>query len=379
MKKRVFLDYASATPVDPRVWDAMLPYFSANFSNPSSPYYSGKVAREAVENARGQVAQSVGAEPNEVIFTSGGTEGNNIAILGVARALQNERKHILTCKTEHQSVLQPCYYLERQGWNLSYLPLDLDGVVDSDTKQVFFDEFSLCSVMLVNNEVGIIQPIAEISRKVKKKKALMHTDACQALGHIPINVNLLGVDLLTLNSGKIYGPKGAGALYIRQGTQLSSCTYGGKQELGIRPGTENVPAIVGFGVACSLAVLEMEEEHKRFKIFQNSLLSVLLKVPGVFLNSARKKSVPNIINISVADIEPEALVMFLNAAGIEVSSSSACTQSLGASHVLLALGHDQSRAQSSIRISLGRMTTQEEIDYVIQILLATVEKLRTLK
>lgn len=374
MSSRIFLDYASATPLDPRVLEAMLPYFHANFSNPSSLYQSGTAAREAIEAARWQVADSVGAKPEEIIFTSGGTEANNLALFGSIGCV-SQGKRIVTSTIEHQSILQPCKILSERGCEVVYLPAKADGLVDLENV-MFTEPVAIASLMLVNNEVGTIQPVKEFSRTMKRLKAHVHTDACQALGRVVIDVKDLGVDLLTVNSGKIYGPKGMGALFVRKGIRLDPLLYGGKQELGMRAGTENVAAIVGFGKACILAVESLEKEQIRLAQMKQSLLKNLLKLPGVRVNGHQVQTVPNIINVSCDAIEPEALVFYLNAAGVELSSSSACTQTAGASHVLLALGLDQADAQRSIRISLGKMTTEEELANFMQVMVATVEKLR---
>lgn len=378
MPQSIYLDYASATPVDPRVLAVMLPYFNEHFANPSSIYHQGRLAREAIERARDQVALSVGAKPAEIIFASGGTEANNLAIFGVTQANQSQGKHIIISAIEHQAVLQPCRALEKRGWKVSLLKVSDKGIVDVEhLKRLSGEESVLCSVMLANNEIGTIQPLAEIGAILRKKNVYFHTDACQALGLVPINVHDLQVDLLTLNSGKVYGPKGVGALYVARGVKMESQVRGGKQEYSLRAGTENVAGIVGFGEACELAIKSLSKESVRIKKLRDTLLSNILKIPGTRANGDLSLRLVNNINISFEGIEPEALLLYLDQMNVAVSSGSACAQSdMTASHVLLALGVERTLAQASLRITLGRMTTVEEIAKVAEILPKVVEKLR---
>lgn len=374
----LYFDHASATPLDPRVLDVMLPYFSECFANPSSLYKQGRLARDAVERARFQVASSIGAQPNEIVFTSGGTEANNLALIGGALARESFCRRILTSAVEHQAILQPCRWLQDKGWDVEFLPVAATGVLDPASMRVVQGDIAVCSLMLANNEIGTIQPIAELFRLAKKLGAWTHTDACQALGYIPIDVTDLFADMLTLNSGKIYGPKGCGALYVRKGIELAPLLLGGKQEFGIRAGTENVPAVVGFGAACELALESMKEEVVRLKKLQEYLIEQLLILPGCFLNGDASLRLPNNINVSFQGVESEALLFYLDQAGIMLSSGSACSQGALASHVLLAIGRDAELAQGSIRITFGRQTTPDDIEFLIANVRALLVKLRTL-
>ncbi|MBI4836557.1 MAG: cysteine desulfurase [Candidatus Abawacabacteria bacterium] len=374
----VYLDYASATPVDPQVLEVMLPYFSHYFANPSSLYSAGKTVREAVERARSQVAAAIGASAEEIVFTSGGTEANNLAVLGTARTKEKETKHLVVSAIEHDSLLRSCRALVSEGWQLSYIPILKSGLIDlSALEKMVTSPAALYSVMLANSEIGTIQPLAEIVTWAKKTGAYVHSDACQALGYVPINVKTLSIDLLSLNSVKVYGPKGVGALYVRKGIQLQPLVWGGKQEYGLRAGTENVPGIVGFGKACEMAVATIDEEVQRITDLRDWLLNELLKISGARLNGDRTSRLANNINISFTGIESEALVFYLDQAGVCVSAASTCTQaSMSSSHVLIALGLDEQQRQGSVRLTLGRQTTWEEVEKVVPIISAVVEKLR---
>lgn len=367
----LYFDYASATPVDPRVLEAMMPYFDVCYANASSLYQMGRAAREAVENARSQVAVSIGAKAHEIVFTSGGTEANNLAIFGTARARKLYAKRLVTSQIEHQAILKPMSWLESQGWSVNYLPVNSSGLIEVDTIDWQSEKTALCSLMLANNEIGTVQPLVDIFKQARKNGAYTHTDACQALGYIPIRVNELQADLLSLNSGKIYGPKGCGVLYIKEGIEIDPLFYGGKQEMSRRAGTENVAAIVGFGLACELATNALEEEVVRLRSLQQIMFKQLEVVPGCFINGDVDQRLPGNINVSFEDIEAEALMIYLDKAGIMVSSGSACSQAMTASHVLLAIGRNEALAQRSLRISLGRMTNEEDVLF----LLATLEKL----
>ncbi len=375
----LYFDYASATPVDPRVVEAMMPYLTDCFANPSSLYRQGRDAREAVELARSRVATAIGADPKEIVFTSGGTEANNLAILGVAEARVGYSKKIVTTTIEHQAVLQPCQSLHEKGWQIEYLPVTDNGLVRDTTLLKSAGNFSLCSVMLANNEIGTVQPIQDLFHLAHKRGAYTHTDACQALGYIPINVHAMEIDLLSLNSGKVYGPKGCGALYIKRGIEIAPMQYGGKQELGRRAGTENVPAIVGFGLACEIAVDQLGQEVARLKVMQDYLFNALVKLGGI-INGDTENRLPNNVNVSFEGIEPEALLFYLDRCGIMVSSGSACSQStMVASHVLRALGRNDNLAQSSLRISLGRQTTQSDCDVLLSELATILHNLKPYK
>lgn len=378
MSQSIYFDYASATPVDPRVLAVMLPYFTEHFANPASLHHEGRQAKKAVDKARHQVASAIGAKAEDVIFTAGGTEANNLAIFGVAQMNQSKPGHVICSAIEHQSVLQPCRTLERRGWKLSMANVMSDGIVDLDyLSTIVSDDTALCSIMLANNEIGTIQPLAEIAALLKKKNIPLHTDACQALGWLPIDIHQLGCKLMTLNSGKVYGPKGVGALYVSSEVKMEPQLWGGHQESSHRASTENVAGIVGFGEACAIAVAELTVEVERVRGLRNLLLTHILAISGTRLNGSESRRLVNNINVSVAGVEPEALLLYLDQAGIAVSSGSACNQSdMTASHVLLSLGLDNISAQTSLRITLGRMTTLDDVLQFGSLLPKVVSKLR---
>lgn len=384
--KKIYLDNAATTYVDPRVARAMHPFYSKDFANASSFHSMGKDADNAVEQARKQMAKFLNCRPQEIIFCSGGTESDNMAILGAARANKKKGNHIICSAIEHHAVLEPANYLEKQGFKVDYVGVDKSGVVDArDIEKKLTKKTILVSVMMANNEIGAIQPISEIGKAIlkwrKKNKTnfpLFHTDACQAAGVMDLNVEKFHVDLLTLNGGKIYGPKGAGALYVRKYVRLEPLVFGGGQERGMRAGTENVPAIVGLAKALEISQKEKEKENERLTKLRDYFISrILKKVPKTCLNGHAKKRLPNNVNISFLDIEGEALILYLDAKGIYVSSGSACTsRTLDPSHVLIACGTAREIAHSSVRFTLGRKTTKKDLDYVISVLPGIVKKLR---
>ena len=380
MKKRIYLDHNATTPVHPEVWKEMLPYFSEEYGNASSLHSFGRKAREAVEDARAKVARLIGpVESVDIVFTSGGTESDNFAIKGVAHALKNKGKHIITSKIEHHAVLNTCEFLAKNGYEVTYVPVDEYGLIDMDAlkKSVRLDTI-LISIMLANNEVGTIEPVKEISAIAHEKGVLFHTDAVQALGKLPIDAEEMGIDLLSVSGHKIYGPKGIGALYINKKAKISPFMHGGHHERKRRAGTENVPAIVGFGKACALSGEYMEKDNKRLLVLRDRLWSGVNKNIGdVKLNGHPLKRLSNTLNVSFRYIEGESVLLNLDLKGIAASSGSACTSgSLEPSHVLSAMGVDPATAQGSVRFSLGSGNTEADIDVVIKELPPIVKKLR---
>ena len=379
--KPIYLDYAATTPADPAVVQAMIPYFHDAFGNPSAIYSYGQEAKSAIEKARSSVASLIGARDEEIVFTSGGTEADNFALKGVAFANQKKGNHIITSAIEHHAVLESCKFLGKMGFKITYLPVDKYGLVDPDqVKKAITDKTILISIMHANNEIGTIQPIAEISKIAREAGIYLHTDAVQTAGHIPTDVNELGVDLLSMSAHKLYGPKGVGALYIRKGTKLMTFMHGGGQERGRRASTENVPGIVGFGKAAELVQPELNKEMERVAGLRDKLIAGILKqVDHIHLNGHPVKRLPNNVNISVEFVEGESMCLNMDMAGICASTGSACSSaSLEASHVLLAMGLDPVQAHGSLRFTLGKWTTNEEIDKVLEILPRIVTKLRAM-
>jgi cysteine desulfurase len=381
MDKLVYLDNNATTPVDPRVLDEMMPYFREKFGNAASRNHQfGWVAEEAVETGRGRVAAVIGADPKEIIFTSGATEGNNIAIKGVAAMYGDKGKHVITQVTEHKAVIDPCKWLEQRGYRVTVLPVDRYGLVDLNRlSDAMTDDTILVSIMHGNNEIGTIQPVAEIGKLCKDRGVLFHSDCCQTFGKVPIDVQQMGIDLLTCSGHKIYGPKGVGALYVRRKRPRVRCEaviHGGGHERGMRSGTLNVPGIVGLGKAAELCHQSMDEESPRLARLRDKLRDGLVnRLEETFVNGHPEKRTPNNMNISFAWVEGESLMMGFN--DIAVSSGSACTSaSLEPSYVLKALGVGDELAHSSIRFSLGRFNTEEEIDYTIERVVSAVTHLR---
>ncbi|MBX5495324.1 MAG: IscS subfamily cysteine desulfurase [Bryobacteraceae bacterium] len=383
MKMPIYLDNHATTPMDPRVLDAMLPYFTEKFGNAASRnHVFGWQAEEAVEKARKQIADLIGATSKEIIFTSGATESNNLAIKGVAEMYAEKGNHIITVATEHKAVLDTCKHLEKNGYRVTYLPVRQDGLVDLDMlRGAITDKTILVSVMYANNEIGVVQPIAEIGKIVKERGVLFHTDAVQAIGKIPVNVIRDNIDLMSLTAHKLYGPKGVGALYVRRKNprvQLTAQMDGGGHERGMRSGTLNVPGIVGFGKACEICQQEMPEESVRLKALRDRLKDKLLaELDEVYINGSMESRLPHNLNMSFAYVEGESLLMGIN--DVAVSSGSACTSAtLEPSYVLKALGAGDDLAHSSIRFGIGRFNTEEEIDYVANRVVEVVRKLREL-
>jgi len=379
--KRVYLDHNATTPTHPEVVKAMLPYFEEVFGNASSIHQFGQQARKAIDEAREKVAEFIGAKPEEIVFTSGGTESNNLAIKGILYANESKGKHIITSSIEHHSVLNPCKYLEKKGFKVTYLPVDKYGVIEPEgVKEAISNETILISIMHANNEVGTIESITEIGTIAKEKGIHFHTDAVQSVGKIPVNVNELNVDLLSLSGHKIYGPKGIGALYIRKGTRIQPLIHGGHHEKNRRAGTENVPAIVGLGKAIEIVNETMETGLIHLTNLRNKLCSGIgEKIDHVQLNGHPGKRLPNTLNISFEFVEGESIILNLDMKGVAVSSGSACTSgSLEPSYVLKAMGVEPAIAQGSIRFSLGKDNTEEDIDYVLEILPEIISRLRAM-
>jgi cysteine desulfurase len=379
--KRIYLDYAATTPIHSEVVKAMLPYFTEAFGNPSSIHSYGQEAKGAIEEARVKVADLIGARSEELVFTSGGTEADNFAIKGVAFANESKGNHIITSSIEHHAVIETCQFLERRGFRITYLSVDGDGLVDpDDVRKAITDKTTLISVMHANNEMGTIEPIAEIGKVATEAGIYFHTDAVQTVGHISVNVNELVVDLLSMSAHKFYGPKGVGALYIRKGTKLAPFMHGGEQERRRRASTENVPGIVGLGKAAELAQHEMGEEVERLTYLRDQLIKSLLEqIDHTRLNGHPLKRLPNNINVSVDFVEGESMLLNLDLEGICASTGSACSSSsLEPSHMLLALGLSHEQAHGSLRFSLGKWTTEEEIERVLDVLPRVVAKLRAM-
>jgi cysteine desulfurase len=379
---RIYLDHNATTPVDAVAVEAMTGALHSLFGNASSVHYYGQQAKAAIDGARSSIAALMGAEPAEVIFTSGGTEADNFAIRGAAEALEvTGRKHLVTCGIEHEAVLNTFKALARRGWKTTILPLDATGIVSPDRlREAITDETSLVSIMHANNEIGTIQPVAQLAAIAHERGALFHTDAVQSAGKIPLSVRALGVDLLSVSAHKFYGPKGVGALWVKRGVRLAPFLSGGKQERNRRAGTENVPGIIGAGVAADRAVQKMESEGARLAALRDRLeAGILSSVPNTEVNGAREPRVPNTTNISFDRIEAESLLIALDLEGVAVSTGSACSSgTLEPSHVLKAMNLSSHRAQNSIRFSLGAANTEEQIDHVISILPRIVTKLRSL-
>jgi cysteine desulfurase len=379
---RVYFDYNATTPLAPEVAEAVVAATRDLFGNASSVHYFGQQAKAAIDSARSALARLISADPSEIVFTSGGTESDNFAIRGATEALEpGKRRHLIASGIEHEAVLNTLKALTRRGWRTTLLPLDHSGVVAPDRlRELISSETALVSVMHANNEIGTIQPVAELAGIAHEHGALMHTDAVQSVGKIPVDVRALGVDLLTLSAHKFNGPKGAGALWIKRGTRMQPAQTGGKHERSRRAGTEDVPALCGLGVAAGLAVAKMSSESARVGALRDRLEDAVLRsVAGTAVNGARGQRVPNTTNISFDRVEAESLLIALDLEGIAVSTGSACSSgTLEPSHVLRAMGFPPHRTQNSLRFSLGMYSTEQEVDRVIEVLPRLVEKLRGL-
>ena len=378
--RRVYMDHVAGMPIDERVLEAMRLYFTQNYGNPSSIHSFGNEARNAISEARGKVAKLIGAEKEEeIIFTSGGTESNNLAIKGLAYRNKNKGNHIITSSIEHMSVINTCKDLSKQGFEVTFLPVDKYGVVDVQTlEREIKDKTILVSIMYANGEIGTIEPIREVGKIVHEKGAYLHVDAVAAAGQIPINVQEENIDLLSLSSNDMYGPRGVGALYIKAGTRIQSIMYGGGQERGLRSGTENLPGIVGMGEAAEIARAEMETESQRLTRLRDGLIKgVLDSIPESYLNGHPTKRLPNNVNVRFSYIEGESLILSLDMEGVACSSGSACTsKTLEPSHVLLAIGLKHEEAHGSLLFTLGRQNSEEDVNYVCGLLPEIVKKLR---
>ena len=377
--KRVYMDNAATTALRRDVLDAMMPYLTDIYGNPSSLHYFGQEAHKAVENARHQVASALNAEDNEIVFTGCGTEADNMALEGIAEKYQSKGKHIITSSVEHHAILHTCEYLEKHGFEVTYLPVDEYGMVKAEqVRDAIRSDTILVSVMFANNEVGTIMPIKEIGAVCREKGVFFHTDAVQAVGHVAIDVKAMNIDLLSLSAHKLHGPKGVGALYIRKGIVVPPLLHGGAQERRKRAGTENVAGIVGLGKAIEIACSDIEDTSKRMCYLRDKLINgIEASIPEVKLNGHRTERLPGNVNFSIKYIEGESILLMLDINGIAASSGSACTSgSLDPSHVLLAMGMPHETAHGSLRLTLGDDTTEDDIDYVLEVLPEIVVKLR---
>jgi cysteine desulfurase len=374
----IYLDHAATTPMRPEILDVMRTYFLERFGNPSSLHTYGLEARKAIEDAREQIAHSIGATPPEIVFTSGGTESDNMALRGVLRAGSGESDHIITSAIEHPAVLETCKFLERLGHEVTYVSVDVEGRINSsEVEEAIRDNTRLISIMHANNEIGSIQPIAEVGAIAASHGVYMHTDAVQSVGKIPVDVAALNVDMLSISSHKIYGPKGVGCLYVRKGTKLKPLIFGGGHERGLRSGTENVSGIIGFSEAMHLAIEDFADNVRIQRLRDELIDAVLREIPYTRLNGGKERRLPNNANFSFSYIEGESLVLRLNAKGIAGSTGSACSsKKLEPSHVLLAIGLDPVDAHGSLRLTLGRETTEADVRYVNEVLPEIVDQLR---
>ncbi|KAF5051786.1 Cysteine desulfurase IscS [anaerobic digester metagenome] len=378
-RELVYLDHAATTPTAPEVVKVMLPYFNERFGNPSSIYRIARESRKAIESAREQVARAINASPEEIFITSGGTESDNWAIIGSAFSHRKKGNHIITSVIEHHAVLHTCAYLERHGFDVTYLPVDQYGMVSpSALEGALSDETVLVSIMMANNEVGTLQPLAECARICRERGVIFHTDAVQAIGSIPVDVKALGVDLLSLSSHKFYGPKGVGALFVKGGVRLDNLIHGGAQERKRRAGTENIPGIVGMGAAIERAVSRQDAYARHVQTLRDRLYTGIVdRIEHVRLNGHPEKRLPGNLNCSFEFVEGESMLLHLDQAGIAASTGSACTSgSLEPSHVLMAMGIESTNAHGSLRFTLGESNTEEQIEYVLETLPPVVERLR---
>lgn len=381
MNKPVYMDYAATTYTKPEVVEAMMPYFTNFYGNPSSIYSISRETKKAIDKARAQVAKAINADPQEIYFTGGGSEADNWAIKGIARAYQNKGNHIITTKIEHHAVLHTCEYLEKNGFEVTYLDVDAEGLVRlEDLKAAIKPTTILVTIMTANNEIGTIQPIKEIAKIAHEHGALMHTDAVQAAGNIPVDVKDIDVDLMSMSSHKIYGPKGIGSLYIKKGVRIHNLIHGGAQEKRKRAGTENIPSIVGYGKAAEIAKENMEHHIAELTRLREKLIEgVLERIPHTRLNGHRTDRLPGNSNFSFEFIEGEGILLLLDQVGIAGSSGSACTSgSLDPSHVLMAIGLTHEWAHGSLRLTVGDFTTDDDIDYILEHLPKVIERLRGL-
>ncbi|MDU5720865.1 MAG: cysteine desulfurase NifS [Clostridium butyricum] len=379
--KNVYMDYSATTYVKPEVLEEMMPYFTEKFGNPSSFYGISRDTKRAIDTAREKVAKGLNCLPDEVYFTGGGSEADNWAIKGIASAHKNKGNHIITTKIEHHAVLHTCQYLEKNGFEVTYLDVDSEGFINlDDLKNAITDKTILVSIMFANNEIGTIQPVKEIGEICKEKKVFFHTDAVQAVGNVPIDVKEMNIDMLSLAGHKIYGPKGIGVLYIKKGIKIDNLIHGGAQEKNRRAGTENIAGIVGLGKAMELATCNIEEHMEKMTALRDRLIDGLLKIPYTNLNGPRgEKRLPGNVNVRFRFIEGESILLSLDFKGVCASSGSACTSgSLDPSHVLLAIGLPHELAHGSLRLTLGAGSTEEDVDYVLEVTPPIIERLRNM-
>ena len=379
--KNVYMDYSATTYVKPEVLEEMLPYFTEKFGNPSSFYGISRETKRAIDKAREQIAEALNCLPDEVYFTGGGSEADNWAIKGIASAHKNKGNHIITTKIEHHAVLHTCEYLEKNGFDVTYLDVDEEGFINlDDLRNAITDKTILVSIMFANNEIGTIQPIKEIGEICREKKVFFHTDAVQAVGNVPVDVKEMNIDMLSLAGHKIYGPKGIGVLYIKKGIKIDNLIHGGAQEKNRRAGTENIASIVGLGKALELATNNLEEHMKKLTALREKLIAGLLEIPYTKLNGPRgDKRLPGNVNVCFRFIEGESILLSLDFKGVCASSGSACTSgSLDPSHVLLAIGLPHEIAHGSLRLSMGEGSTEEDVDYVLEVVPPIIERLRNM-
>lgn len=379
--KNVYMDYSATTYVKPEVLEEMMPYFTEKFGNPSSFYGISRETKRAIDTAREKVAKGLNCLPDEVYFTGGGSEADNWAIKGIASAHKNKGNHIITTKIEHHAVLHTCQYLEKNGFEVTYLDVDSEGFINlDDLKNAITDKTILVSIMFANNEIGTIQPVKEIGEICKEKKVFFHTDAVQAVGNVPIDVKEMNIDMLSLAGHKIYGPKGIGVLYIKKGIKIDNLIHGGAQEKNRRAGTENIASIVGLGKAMELATCNIEEHMENMTSLRDRLIDGLLTIPYTNLNGPRgEKRLPGNVNVRFRFIEGESILLSLDFKGVCASSGSACTSgSLDPSHVLLAIGLPHELAHGSLRLTLGAGSTEEDVDYVLEVTPPIIERLRNM-
>ena len=376
--RRIYVDHGATTPTDPRVVEAMLPFLTQKFGNASSIHQFGQEARAAVDRAREVIASAIGAAPQEIVFTSGATEADNFAVLGAAWANEARGRHLIASPVEHHAVLEPLRFLQSRGWDVTYLPVDRYGQVDpDDVRAALRPDTVLISVMHANNEIGTLEPVAEIGRLARERGILMHSDATQSVGILPVQVEVLCVDLLSMSAHKRYGPKGAGALYIRKGSNVARIQHGGSHERNRRAGTENVPGVVGFGAAVRIALECMSDEAARLSRLRDRLIAGLLRIDGAHLNGHPVERLPGNVNVSFEEVDSESILLALDLQGVAASSGSACTSgSLEPSHVLSAIGLPPEIAAGTIRLTLGRWNTEEEIDTLLALFPGIIEDLR---
>lgn len=382
--ERVYLDYSATTPIDPEVVQYMMEFFDSKYGNPSSMHGSGRLSNSKIKEAKQTVANCLNCEPSEIIFTGSGTESDNMAIVGAARANKKYGNHIIISAIEHKAVMESAEYLKKEGFEIEYAPVSHEGLINvQEVLGIIREDTILVSIMYANNEIGTIEPIEELFSEIRKNKTqdntpILHTDACQVAGNLPIDVVKLGADLLTINSSKIYGPKGVGVLYIKKHTNIDPIVHGGGQENGLRAGTESLPQILGMAYALRKSIEIMNDEQKRLVVLREYLIKNLQsKIPDIIINGSKDKFLNHIVHVTIPSIEGESIVLMLDSLGIEVSTGSACSSNdLRPSHVLVAIGQNDNLIHGSVRFSLGRFTTKDELDYLLEVFPTVIENLR---